>query len=314
MKESHRLAALPTWLLSRAETRSHRLLHDRLSEAGFTGYQYRVLATLADSGRQSQADVGRAVSLDRRDVTHTVRELEEHGLVERRPHPTHGRIVMVALTDDGQTAIQALDAVMQSVQDEVCAELTAAERRDIVRLLSKMTSTGTEGKAMSERDRLHHFLDQQRAAVLDIIDGLDEVQLRTAALPSGWSPIGMIQHLTGAETAWFEGVILGAESDRQWEDGIEDPPYDPEAPFITLHASAAVIEAYRAQCRISNAILKSHELDAPLLGEHGLDWPDEPITDVRWVVLHMIEETARHAGHLDAARELLDGVTGRGPR
>jgi DNA-binding MarR family transcriptional regulator len=314
VKESHRLAALPTWLLSRTETRSHRLLHDRLSEAGFTGYQYRVLATLADSGRQSQADVGRAVSLDRRDVTHTVRELEERGLVERRPHPTHGRIVMVALTEDGRGAIQAMDAVMQTVQDEVCADLTAAERRELVRLLSKMTSTGTESTGISERDRLQHFLDEQRSAVLDIIDGLDEAQLRTEVLPSGWSPIGMIQHLTGAEASWFERVILGVEPERQWEDGIEDPPYDPKAPFVTLHANAAVIEAYRAQCRISNAILKSHELDAPLLGEHGLDWPDEPITDVRWVVLHMIEETARHAGHLDAARELLDGVTGRGPR
>ena len=65
---------------------------------------------------------------------------------------------------------------------------------------------------------------------------------------------------------------------------------------------------------MSNEVLLSRDLDAALVGEHGLDWPDEPITDLRWVALHMIEETARHAGHLDAARELLDGTTGRGPR
>jgi hypothetical protein len=75
-----------------------------------------------------------------------------------------------------------------------------------------------------------------------------------------------------------------------------------------------VIEQYRRQCAISNEVLQSRDLDAPLLGEHGLDWPGEPITDLRWVALHLVEETARHAGHLDAVRELLDGATGLGPR
>lgn len=92
------------------------------------------------------------------------------------------------------------------------------------------------------------------------------------------------------------------------------PPYDPNAAFTTEHAGPAVIEFYRRQCQISNDVLQSVDLRAPLRGDHGLDWPGEPITDVRWVALHMVEETARHAGHLDAARELLDGTTGLGPR
>jgi Protein of unknown function (DUF664) len=75
-----------------------------------------------------------------------------------------------------------------------------------------------------------------------------------------------------------------------------------------------VIEYYRHQCQISNEILQSCDLDTPLQGDDGLDWPGEPLTDARWVALHMIEETARHAGHLDAARELIDGATGLGPR
>ncbi len=62
------------------------------------------------------------------------------------------------------------------------------------------------------------------------------------------------------------------------------------------------------------ALLRSCELDQTLAADHGMDWPDEPITDVRWVALHLIEETARHAGHLDAARELIDGSVGLGPR
>ncbi|HET7661263.1 MAG TPA: DinB family protein [Oryzihumus sp.] len=168
--------------------------------------------------------------------------------------------------------------------------------------------------AISERDRLQYFLDQQRAAVLAIIEGLDESQLHSPVLPSGWTPIGLVLHLAGAEAMWFQRVALGSQPQVSWADGIDDPPYDPEAAFTTEHASAAVIEHYRRQCRISNEILHSLDLDASLRGEHGLDWPGEPITDLRWVALHLIEETARHAGHLDAARELLDGTTGHGPR
>jgi hypothetical protein len=167
---------------------------------------------------------------------------------------------------------------------------------------------------ISERDRLQHFLDQQRMAVLAIIEGLSEAQLHTPVLPSGWTPIGLIRHLVGAEAMWFQWVVLGVQPNVTWGDGIVDPPYDPGAPFTTDHSSAVVIEQYRRQCKVSNEILRSRDLHAALLGEHGLDWPEEPITDLRWVVLHMIEETARHAGHLDAARELLDGATGRGPR
>lgn len=166
----------------------------------------------------------------------------------------------------------------------------------------------------SERDRLQHFLDQQRTAVLAIIDGLDESQLHTPVLPSGWTPIGLVRHLIGAEAMWFQWVVLGTQPQVIWDDGPEDAPDEPGAPFTTEHSSAAVIQQYRRQCEISNEVLRSQQLDAPLRGEHGLDWPGEPITDLRWVALHLIEETARHAGHLDAARELLDGATGRGPR
>ena len=168
--------------------------------------------------------------------------------------------------------------------------------------------------AISERDRLQYFLDQQRAAVLAILEGLDESQLHTPVLPSGWTPIGLVLHLAGAEAMWFQRVARGTQPQVIWDDGLDDPPYDPEAAFTTAHSSAAVIEHYRRQCQISNEVLHSLDLDAAPAAEHGLDWPGEPITDLRWVALHLIEETARHAGHLDAARELLDGATGKGPR
>ena len=195
-------------------------------------------------------------------------------------------------------------------------ELHQVPRRDATRCgrAPVLGAYDVSGPAFGERDRLAYFLDEQRKAVLAIIEGLDESQLHTPVLPSGWTPIGLVRHLAGAEAMWFQWVVLGTPPQVAWDDGIVDPPPAPEAPFVTEHSGAAVIEQYRRQCEISNQVLQSRELHAPLLGELGFDWPGEPITDVRWVVLHMIEETARHAGHLDAARELLDGTTGHGPR
>jgi len=77
--------------------------------------------------------------------------------------------------------------------------------------------------------------------------------------------------------------------------------------------SAEITGFCRDQCASSDAVLAVTPLPAPPRGRHGVPGQDEP-PDVRWVVLHMIEETARHAGHLDIAREPLDGETGRGPR
>jgi hypothetical protein len=93
--------------------------------------------------------------------------------------------------------------------------------------------------------------------------------------------------------------------------GDEDlPPYDPTAAFVSDLSSAEIIRFYRDQCASSDAVLAMTPLSALPRGRHG----DYEPPDVRWLVLHMIEETARHAGHLDIARELIDGQTGLGPR
>lgn len=91
------------------------------------------------------------------------------------------------------------------------------------------------------------------------------------------------------------------------------PPYDPTAAFVSDRPSAEIIADYRDLCEQSDAVLAVTSLSAAPRGRHGDPEMDEPV-NVRWVVLHMIEETARHAGHLDIARELLDGQTGLGPR
>ena len=121
-----------------------------------------------------------------------------------------------------------------------------------------------------------------------------------------------VPHLGGAEWHWFQGVVTGAKPEPPPGDA-DSPPYDPTAAFVTDEPSAEILAFYREQCARSDAVLAVTPLSAAPRGKHGVEGQEEP-TDVRWVVLHMIEETARHAGHLDIARELLDGQTGLGPR
>jgi hypothetical protein len=155
------------------------------------------------------------------------------------------------------------------------------------------------------------FLAAQRDAVLSIVAGLDEEACQRSVVPSGWTPAGLVEHLGDAERHWFQGVVAGSNTELPWDEGR--PPYDPEAAFVCDRPSPEVIGYYRDQCARSDAVLAVTPLSAPPRGRHGDPEMDEP-PNVRWVVLHMIEETARHAGHLDIARELIDGQTGLGPR
>ena len=153
------------------------------------------------------------------------------------------------------------------------------------------------------------FLAAQREAVLSIVAGLDEDAWHRSIVPSGWTPAGLVEHLGGAEWHWFQGVISGKHPEPA--PGDEDlAPYDPTAAFVSDLPSAEIIGFYRDQCASSDAVLAATSLSAKPRGMHG----DYQPPTVRWCVLHMIEETARHAGHLDIARELMDGRTGLGRR
>lgn len=161
-----------------------------------------------------------------------------------------------------------------------------------------------------EKQVLSEFLDAQRASVLAIADGMDEDALRAVVVPSGWTPLGLIEHLGHAERHWFQDVALGRAAPLPWSDEADE---DAEAPFTTSRQAGIVFAFYRDQIERSNAVLASVPLSAAPLGRHNREGADE-VTDLRFIVLHMIEETARHAGHLDIARELIDGKTGLGPR
>jgi len=161
-----------------------------------------------------------------------------------------------------------------------------------------------------ERASLAAFLAAQRAVVLEIVDGLGEDSLHRPVVPSGWTPLGMVAHLGYAERHWFGRVVAGTP------EPLADPlreEADGDGPFVTTHPADVVLGFYRDQTKRADEILAGADLDAPPRGTVQAGMTDT-ITTVRDIVLHMIEETARHAGHLDIARELIDGTTGHGPR
>ena len=157
-----------------------------------------------------------------------------------------------------------------------------------------------------EKDALHEFLTYQRASVLAVLAGLDDQALRRPVLPSGWTPLGLVEHLGHAERHWFQEVLTGAAEPLPWPDD--------DVPLTTSRSTTVAFGFYADQCRISDSIIVATPLTPAPVGRH----PDAVLaaqtTDLRRIMLHVIEETARHAGHLDVVRELIDGRTGLGPR
>ena len=161
-----------------------------------------------------------------------------------------------------------------------------------------------------ERDSLLGCLHAQRASVLEIVSDLDETAWRRSVVPSGWTPLGLVEHLGHAERFWSQIVLADRASSLPWPQGDEDGD---ATGFVSSHAVDEVIAFYQDQCAQTDAVLDGLALDARPPGVRRPDLPTA-VADVREVVLHLIEETARHAGHLDIARELLDGRTGLGVR
>ena len=171
-----------------------------------------------------------------------------------------------------------------------------------------MADTGPQD---AEKQALLAFLEAQREIVLAIVAGMTEEALRTPLLPSGWTPLGLVKHLGFAERHWFQRVAAGSADELPWT-GL---PGEEEGrkPFTTGLPADVVFGFYRDQCERANAIVATTALSAAPRGRHPGD-PAGEVCDLRRVILHMIEETARHAGHLDIARELADNCTGLGQR
>jgi uncharacterized damage-inducible protein DinB len=159
------------------------------------------------------------------------------------------------------------------------------------------------------------FLQYQRDAVLKIVTGLPGEAWQAPVLPSGWTVAGMLWHLGGVEHHWLQDVVTG-ESGEAPDGDEEEGEYDPYAAFTCELPAAEIVASYREECQRSDAVLAVTPLSA---APRGLEFHPDPeytaqITSVGWVVLHVIEETAVHSGHLEIVRELLDGKTRLGNR
>lgn len=174
----------------------------------------------------------------------------------------------------------------------------------VVVKVGSLDQQGGDGQMQPETSALLASLTSQRNHVLGIVDGLTEDQLRRPVLPSGWSCLGMVQHLTVSdERFWFSGIVAGESA------YVITSDEDAEAVWRVAEdvPAADVLDAYRAEIGRANAVIAATPLDqAPAIWPVEI-WPTWRLPDFRAVLLHVITETACHAGHLDAARELIDG-------
>ena len=142
----------PTWLISRAYARSTGLLREGFEADvdGLRSYHYRLLAALEEWGPASQADLGRASSMDRSDVTATLTQLESHGLVERTIDPDNRRRNIVSITRAGLARLTTLDDLLAGIQAQLLAPLTPAEQQNFLALLRRIVGPDASSAAPSK--------------------------------------------------------------------------------------------------------------------------------------------------------------------
>ena len=155
----------------------------------------------------------------------------------------------------------------------------------------------------SRAETLLAYLDYFRSVILDRLDGLDDAELRTSRLPSGWTPLELLQHLVFVERRWLVWGFLGRPMADPWGDQRDgrwfvDPGVQP----------AELVEALHQQAAATREIVEGH--DPTEVGRPGERWDGAPPATLERIVLHLVQEYARHAGHLDIVRELVDGRTG----
>ena len=154
---------------------------------------------------------------------------------------------------------------------------------------------GFPAGSTDEKELLLQWLGYLRTAVLRNVDGLDDAQAHWRPARRLISLVGIVNHLTRVEWRWIDGAFQGAAVSRS------EAEFEP-GPELNL---AAALTAYRDRGIRTDAAVRSMPLSR-LSDPQG--WGEGMA--LRWVLLHLINETARHAGHADATREFLDGTTG----
>jgi uncharacterized damage-inducible protein DinB len=178
-----------------------------------------------------------------------------------------------------------------------------------------MTQLDEQGRpepplAADETATLLGFLDYQRATFAWKCAGLDAAGLAATTAASSMTLGGMLKHLTYVEDDWFSRWLHGHDRRPPWDtvDWRADPDWD-------WH-SAAEDTPEQLRARWQDAVVRSRALVTEALADGGLGrlsrraWPDGRAPSLRWILMHMVEEYARHNGHADLIRESVDGSTG----
>jgi len=151
-----------------------------------------------------------------------------------------------------------------------------------------------------EKESLQASLDRHRQVALWKLEGLDDVDLRREMTPSRTSLLGLVKHLGAVEYGWFCETFGRPTEPLPFSD--EDPESDLRVG--PGEATADILAFYERARTAADQVIEELALD-----DRGTAWFGQEVT-LRWVLIHLIEETARHCGHLDILRELIDGETG----
>jgi hypothetical protein len=151
-----------------------------------------------------------------------------------------------------------------------------------------------------EKESLRASLDRHRDVILWKLEGLDDDALRRPMTPSGTNLLGLVKHLAAVEYGWFV-LTFGREA--------EPLPFDDDDPDADLRVgpdeTTEEVLAFHGRARAAaDRVIAEVDLD-----DTGRAWFGDAVS-MRWVLIHMIEENARHAGHVDIVRELIDGTVG----
>ena len=153
--------------------------------------------------------------------------------------------------------------------------------------------------AAPPKEMVEGFLDFLRATILWKVEGLSDEDLRCSLVPSGWSLLGMVKHLAFVERWWFRIVFAGEDLPVPWTEDDPDADWRVE-PGETTAEILALYQGETARARQIVAAAAWEDVAKRTGRDHTLGW----------ILTHMVEETARHCGHADLVRELIDGETG----
>ncbi|SDR27414.1 DinB family protein [Thermostaphylospora chromogena] len=156
------------------------------------------------------------------------------------------------------------------------------------------------------RELLLGYLDYYRAVVVRKLDGLSERELRTSRLPSGWTPLELLKHLAYMERRWLRWGFMGERVEDPWGDQGPDGRWRVGEEETLDDLKALLAEQAEATRRIVTAARLD---DSAATG--GRFAPPAPVPTLGWILCHVLQEYARHAGHIDVVRELTDGTVGK---